>query len=425
MPPVLLARVLERMRHAGVRYCVLRGTLTGPAPHGHRELDVLVDPRQLATWSREVRALGFMAMPVLGSGGHRFFTRYDTDGGEWLKLDVVTELRFGGRGGLFSMAGRDRILDRATTANDVRTPHPVDATLGLVLHCLLDKRAFKDEHRKTLAGLRDQVMGDGALNDATEELFTHSFDGALSWRDTADAIARGNWPGLLARRTRVTQVLFRRDPIGTVGRGIDEVLRRIARPLHAVLARRGYSIALIGPDGTGKSSLARRLAADREIHARIVYMGSNPKASTVGLWRGGANSFAPRLLEQAYRSAVASFWKLRGHFVVFERHPWEGRNAPVAGGASRLRRALLLAASAQPDLVVVLDAPLDLLADRTPEHERERITSQRERYRALAGQIAGATVLDTSHDLDRTIRDLTTTIWDGYRRHVEGGEVQP
>ena len=150
-------------------------------------------------------------------------------------------------------------------------------------------------------------------------------------------------------------------------------------------------------------------------------MGSNPKASTIRLFRGGATSFFPRLIEQSYRSAVGAYWKLRGHFVIYERHPWEGSNVASTGGLSSLRRALLLGASDRPDLVVVLDAPVDLLARRTPEHERERVEHQRERYRELARSLRGATLVDTSDDPGMTIRGLTTTIWNGYRRHVDGG----
>ncbi|MGH3091699.1 MAG: hypothetical protein ACRDOG_05135, partial [Gaiellaceae bacterium] len=48
---------------------------------------------------------------------------------------------------------------------------------------------------------------------------------------------------------------------------------------HQAWANPGFTVALIGPDGAGKTTVARRLEGSLEGPVKYLYMGVNPDAS--------------------------------------------------------------------------------------------------------------------------------------------------
>ena len=120
------------------------------------------------------------------------------------------------------------------------------------------------------------------------------------------------------------------------------------------------TVALLGADGAGKTTIVRRLEKDPELRVKTIYMGINPEAlthalPTTRLWlalrqlfgktpvQGGPPGSTPkkvpksfwkrqaaraksnlRLLNQCaeewYRQSVAWYYQKCGHVVVFDRH---------------------------------------------------------------------------------------------------------
>jgi thymidylate kinase len=98
--------------------------------------------------------------------------------------------------------------------------------------------------------------------------------------------------------------------------------------------------------------------------------------------------------------------------VVFDRH---GLDAAVAGrrsggAASRLRRRLLAGALPAPDVLVVLDAPAEVLLARKGEHDVATLEAQRARYRRLAER-PGAALVDATGDPEAVRREVTDLVW--------------
>lgn len=178
------------------------------------------------------------------------------------------------------------------------------------------------------------------------------------------------------------------------------------------------TIALIGPDGAGKTTLTRMLERSGALPIRSLYMGVAISSSNVMLpttrlagWlkrRGEAPAtpgdpaplpapggrrrgrkrlravarLANRVVEEWYRQLVSWGYQLRGFVVLYDRHFLFDFAPEIMAGREetleqRLHRWSLTFFYPRPDLVIFLDAPAEVLFARkgeltVPELERRR-----------------------------------------------------
>ncbi|MDX1661275.1 MAG: hypothetical protein R3326_05745 [Gemmatimonadota bacterium] len=191
---------------------------------------------------------------------------------------------------------------------------------------------------------------------------------------------------------------------------------------------RGLCLAVLGPDGAGKSTvidrvtrhLGPRFAGVRRFHLRP-HFGRDTSRGPV------TDPHADRP-----RSAIASAMKLvlwwidyrigyarwvrpalrRGELVVFDRYFWDLLADPRRyryAGSSDLVRSVGRGIP-RPDVTVVLDAPVEVLRSRKREVPREEVASQREIYRALAEELDGAVRVDASPPADQVAEAVIRTL---------------
>jgi thymidylate kinase len=216
------------------------------------------------------------------------------------------------------------------------------------------------------------------------------------------------------------------------------------------------TVALIGADGAGKTTVARRLASSDELAVRYLYMGINSEASNHmlpttrlaralkrALGRSGGEGGPPdperarrraqekglrRFLselksglvlanllgEEWYRSLLARHYERRGFVVLFDRHFYADYHAhDVSGEGRTLARRLhgkLLALLPRPDQVIVLDAPADVLFARKPEGTPELLERRRQEYLELRSQLGNCSVVDASQDQEQVVREVLAII---------------
>lgn len=222
-----------------------------------------------------------------------------------------------------------------------------------------------------------------------------------------------------------------------------------------MMATPGRILTLVGADGAGKSTQAKRLCSALNGSARYVYMGSNPSAFTHTLpttkaWvrikgaMGGAihHSGPPeerstrrpesaiargaqhlkslavlglRVSEDLYRLLVAARYAHTGHTVIMDRHPYPDyytRRVRDTGAwlrwGDRIHGFLLRHVYPRPSNLVILDAPAEVLHARKPEGSLAALEARRREYLDMIGTCPGAsvTVIDASRPEESVFRDL-------------------
>jgi thymidylate kinase len=226
------------------------------------------------------------------------------------------------------------------------------------------------------------------------------------------------------------------------------------------------TVALIGPDGAGKTTISRTLEDALDIPVRTIYMGVNLDSSGLMLpttrlvhalrrSRGeeskqhdppvsidsSAQSAVERMTasiraglrlvnwvaEEWLRQSAAWYYKSRGSVVVFDRHFFfDYYLHDVSPGLDsrpltrRIHGFLLDHIYPKPDLVICLDAPAEVLFARKPEGTLESVERRRREYLQMRQLFANFVLLDASQPLDEVAREVATTIRDAYEKKVQG-----
>lgn len=232
--------------------------------------------------------------------------------------------------------------------------------------------------------------------------------------------ASGDWERVTTqihrfrRSIRGRPLWGRRISWAEICRGID----RLCRPT-------GFWIAVLGPDGVGKSTVLERIEQSMAFAFRRTQryhlrpsLGRN-KAEKAPVT--DPHSVSPR-------GRVASLLKLlywwcdyllgfflnvyprlaRSSFVLFDRYyhdilvdPKRYRHRGFKRLAQRIANSVPI-----PDRVIILDAPVDRVQSRKAEVSWEETRRQRNHYRALAEQMGRSVLVDASRPVDEVVQDV-------------------
>lgn len=225
-----------------------------------------------------------------------------------------------------------------------------------------------------------------------------------------------------------------------------------------------FTVALIGPDGAGKSTIGHKLKLVSPLPVKYVYMGVNlessnlvlpttrlllefkraqgqrpdiatrprefyqsrtrPKSVTKRLAAGlkAVLRFVNLAAEEWFRQIIVWHYILRGYHVIFDRHFYfdyyahdvvnEDPNRPLN---SRIHGFMLQNLYPKPDFVIFLDAPAEVLFARKPEGTLDALERRRQEYIQLREVVKNWAVVDVSQPMDEVVQEVSELIADFHR----------
>ena len=219
-----------------------------------------------------------------------------------------------------------------------------------------------------------------------------------------------------------------------------------------------YTIALIGADGSGKTTIAKHIEEQMPLSVKYIYMGFSPLSSNFALpttrlisltkrllGKNGDTSGPPdptkkrvrpknplkkfilfvkgilrltnRLAEEWFRQIVVWYYQYLGYAILTDRHFFSDYYAydiansdPDRPLTSRIHGFFLKHIYPRPHMIIFLDAPAEVLFARKGEGSLELLDLRRKEYQNLHDQVKRFVTINVDQPLEIVIADVVNAL---------------
>ena len=418
--------LFDAWHEAQVPFVILRNYQNLPNDTGN-DLDVLVTQHDAAK-AQEV------LLEIAAETGYRLHNRaeraasspisiylHNTQSFRQIHVDLFTSLKWRD----YPFISAIEVLKHRVSRGQFAIPHPVHeaiiSMLGRLLYHGYVKHRYKSQIATAIATHRDMAQ------ISLEEAF-----GASLANSIVDSAAQRDWTRIEAMAKSLRRsLIFRRiarTPIPTVLAAARNLVRLIDRMRHPT----GLMVAVIGPDGSGKSAVAgailrsveRTYGAKASLHVHwkpeVLPRGRAVKGPVTDPHAQPVRSKLTSLIYFMYHLCdfvLGSNFILRrcivkNGLVVVERYYYDyfvdtrRFRMNIAPGIINIGYSVVM----KPDLVVCLDAPADVIHHRKNELSLAETSRQRESYRLLTSKLQYGYIIDATQPLQEVTRTATSII---------------
>jgi len=225
------------------------------------------------------------------------------------------------------------------------------------------------------------------------------------------------------------------------------------------------TIALIGADGSGKTTIANRLLKDQPVKLQYLYMGLNIESSNHSLITskliyyykvrkykkklgikgslkkqnlslhdlndertsdsrgklGATFRTFNRIAEQGYRQIIAWFYQVSGKVILFDRHflfdaaiDEKQTNKADERLTDRFYHWMLTKVFPKPDITIFLFAPAEVLFSRKGEATLEYLDAKNQSMMNIGTIVNNFVKIDATQPLEKVYSDVKNTITNFY-----------
>jgi thymidylate kinase len=429
------AETLSALAEVGLQPCLMRAD--GNPATWSNELDLIVLPSKVRTTLSVLRDLGWEIKNTGFFDPSRRHLLLWSDG-QFLKIDLYTKIVSAG----LEYIDAKRYLAGASMQGDVFVPLTENWLLHIVVNTILEKQSLRDEYRPRIASsLQDQDAVRQTVIEAGRLGLAYLFEG-----------------------DRELGFLFDEDRIATLRPGVRKALLKACAANKARLVwrwtmqkigtklalRPGFSIAIIGPDGAGKTTFITTLGAMLNRHGietgsayfgpweRTVLpsskalrsLGADPldigedspaRRTTLKLVKAHVRRilYYANFLPEMWARYALRVWPsiLERHVMLLDRHAVDLEvgyyNQPMSNFA--WLRFLLARLSPRPRMFILLDNDAEVIWNRKKEFSLALIQSSLARYRKVASEY-GMIVIKTNRPAAELVNELIEQRWRDFVR---------
>jgi thymidylate kinase len=427
--------LFNKLNASGIDYCVLRNYEVLPYDLQGSDLDILVSPQHV---KRAVSAVTATARKNNGCAIWREWNDYlralfhcsgfSDEGTRWgVHIDLFAANNWRG----LDYYPADGVLARAVVKNGIFVADGWDASLIAFLSRLLHTGGTHRDYLQRAAEAFDR-----SPERTREHLLkrfgkhTELFLNVLATRDTAllEKVAKKLRRALLFNRVR-----------NAPGKVLKN--RLLCLRIHAgrVLRRPGIFVAVLGPDGAGKTTLIQSVQKDLKelIHiaaeTRYLRPGLLPwlyefagrsgekEVARINPHAGSPSGAAGSLLRLAYYTAdyLLGYWiriypvlVRRATVIFFDRYFYDYYVDPARWkiGAPWWLVGIFGTCIPRPDLVIMLHAEPEIVHRRKQELPVEELSRQSEQMRKIADRLENVVWIDSSRGIDASRREMVREV---------------